>query len=998
MRRLPALLAAATLAALLPTLAGAEETLKQKLQQLPNRFRDEQTQVRALEARKDAESALDLGRLLKNGLAAARDNPLRQADEKAAEDAFERAIAAGGPAANDARAELADLLAAPDRPAGDMQRAIELYKTAAEGGSSGAAVALARLLEGGQAIARNLDQARALYTRALRDEEPEAAFGLARLAAAGGDSEAVNSFTAQGIMFLRLRADRSAAAASALATRYANGDGLPRDLDRARTLFQQAIGLGQTSAAISLGKDLAAGSDVPRDPAAARALLIDAETAGSVEAARLLLTDAAGPASFNLGSDEIALLVRHVEGIGDISGMLVAASLYRNGRGVASDPARSAALIGRVMASARQNPPELVRLGRMFRSGSDVPADPDRAFAFFAAAAEAGIADGAIAGAEMALDDSVKLKDVDPKKVVGWLQQAAAARVARAMVLLGDAYRRGFGVPRSDEEASRYYDMAIAGGSEASALERRAFLYLDNASGRDDGLRAVALLQRAAGQGRTQAMDVLGRQYQYGTYVAKDAILAERWFIRAGELGYLPAMIDLGELYEAADPPLGSPEKAFAAYQRAWSAGSGEAGLHLGRILKTRGQAAEARAMFQQAMGRGDSVSAIELAGLVLAEAKPGASETAAGLIDHAVELSRADSNSGLAVAEAIAALPDPTLVGRGIKLLTDLDAGGDGAATRILAELYVTAKVGPFDRATAETWARKAAVRGSAQPLFMLGAAMIRGDQMAKDVPAGVALLEEAHRNVPTHMQTAILLARQYQTGAGVKQDVARGLELLSQAAEFGSITAQVLTARAYAEGSGTARDPAKAILWFGRAADQGSLEAMMELGRYYAAGEGVKLDAERAFGFFYRAAEKGSVEAMVEVGKSMLVGYGTLQDTPLGVRWLEQAATAGSVSAMYDLFQFYNLGDAENHDAAKALRWITQAAENGSAEAAFRMALLYRDGGLVAKDESQMKVWLGRAAKAGHNYSARLLAKLEKAGKPTVIYDDDPNDTGDE
>ena len=163
---------------------------------------------------------------------------------------------------------------------------------------------------------------RPFTTQALLDEEPDAAFGLARLATAAGDEAGAKSFTAQGIVFLRLRAERSATAASALATRYATGDGLPRDLGRARVLFERAIALGQTTAAVSLGTKLVEGTALPADPATAKALLVEAEAAGSVDAARTLLADAAGPQTFKLSPDEIDLLVRHLEGIDDIPGML----------------------------------------------------------------------------------------------------------------------------------------------------------------------------------------------------------------------------------------------------------------------------------------------------------------------------------------------------------------------------------------------------------------------------------------------------------------------------------------------------------------------------------------------------------------------------------------------------------------------------------------------------------------------------------------------------
>src|SRR5262249_33769536 len=149
----------------------------------------------------------------------------------------------------------------------------------------------------------------------------------------------------------------------------------------------------------------------------------------------------------------ISLVARHVEGIGDIQGMLAAASLYRTGRVVPQDAVRAAAIIERVLTAAHNDPPQLVRLGRMFRNGTELPADPERAMAFFIAAAEAGIADGAIAAAELGLDRSTNLADADPKRIVALLDKPEFAKNPRALVLLGDAHRRGYGVPKSATEA-----------------------------------------------------------------------------------------------------------------------------------------------------------------------------------------------------------------------------------------------------------------------------------------------------------------------------------------------------------------------------------------------------------------------------------------------------------------------------------------------------------------------------------------------------------------
>src|SRR5258708_13320967 len=117
--------------------------------------------------------------------------------------------------------------------------------------------------------------------------------------------------------------------------------------------------------------------------------------------------------------------------------------------------------------------------------------------------------------------------------------------------------------------------------------------------------------------------------------------------------------------------------------------------------------------MCQAAVARGDPVDAVELAALALATGGTGQAE-AARLVDQAISLARGDSNAGLDVAQAIVGLADPDLLQRGVKLLSDLDAGGDGSATRILPMLYVTGQVGPFYLPPATSFAPKPPARAS--------------------------------------------------------------------------------------------------------------------------------------------------------------------------------------------------------------------------------------------------------------------------------------------
>jgi len=996
-RALP-LAALLMLGAAAPALAQSASTGRQQ-QSTTAKYQREQARLEQLKARTDAAAALELGRLLKAGLLISPSVVVRQSDLPGAEQALRRAAKDNGATGMAAKLDLARLLGSPGRSDKDMREGAQLLQQVAEQGDPQVAVELAALYASGQGVPRDLDKAANLYEQALMAREPDAAFGLAQVETERGNRDAAESFTAQGVLLLRLRAGTSAAAAGDLALRFARGEGMPRDLGQAMELTRRALALGDTTVAVELAKNLMTDQGGPADPKLAGKLLREAMMLGSLGAARVMLQDFADGGSLEVAPAEATFLIEQMEATSDIDGMFIAATLYEEGRGMARNPARANELYQRVQRISRGDPVALLKLGRSLRDGRGrQAADIRRAYEFLKAAAELKSVEAMLAAAKLVLGNpEVLASEVGRSRE--WLDEASRAGNLEAAMLMGDSYRKGVGVAPSDETAARYYDLAIEQHNSAPAMERRAALLLDSAKTRSEGLKALALYQRAAEAGRPHAMTEIGRFYVMGRYVQADPAIAERWYMRAVELGHVPAMLRLGELYENGPGTIASAEKAKALYERAWSTGLAEAGVRYARILRAGGQLADALSIFEQAASRGSAVAAMELAKSAYA---PGGVDKARvpDLVEQAAKLSEGKSNDRLAAAQIMMALPDPDIAKRGVELIEEVDRMGDGAATRILAEIYVAGKLVPFDAAKAEEWARRSAARGAVQPQLALAAEMLQGGRVPKNARKSVEFLEDAHKRMPTNVQAIVTLGRVYQVGLPpeVPQDVRRSFLLFQSAAELGSVQGQVRTARAYSEGSGTPRSPENAIVWYSRAADQGSGEAMMELGRFYAAGEGVALDAEQAFGFFYRAAQDGSAEAMVEVGKSMLVGYGTASNVPGGVVWLEKAANTGNVTAMYDLFNFFSLRDPSVRDGKKAVSWLRKAIEGGSAEAAFRLALLYRDGDMVPQSDAEMKRWLGRASQTGHAYSGKLLAKLTKANSGVVAHQPEPNDTGDE
>ena len=117
---------------------------------------------------------------------------------------------------------------------------------------------------------------------------------------------------------------------------------------------------------------------------------------------------------------------------------------------------------------------------------------------------------------------------------------------ARSQFLFGVLYQHGRGVPRSDEEAMKWFLLAADQGlSDAQFI--LAAMFQSGRGGRA-GNAAEALLwyRKAAEQGNAPAQFSLGLLYEGGQGVARDPIEANKWFRLAADQGHDGAQSKLG--------------------------------------------------------------------------------------------------------------------------------------------------------------------------------------------------------------------------------------------------------------------------------------------------------------------------------------------------------------------------------------------------------------------------------------------------------------------
>lgn len=174
-----------------------------------------------------------------------------------------------------------------------------------------------------------------------------------------------------------------------LARRYATGDGVLPDFERAVALYRKAAESGHPEAQNRLGRHLDAGLGTPPDTAAALGWFAKAAAQGKpahVFDYATVLEKAAGDDP-DKQADALATYARAAE-LGHIPALTSLGVLYQQGIGTEVDYHKAAGLFEQ--ASAAGDLRALNNLGLLYVRGHGVDQDYDRAAKLFQAAAEAG--------------------------------------------------------------------------------------------------------------------------------------------------------------------------------------------------------------------------------------------------------------------------------------------------------------------------------------------------------------------------------------------------------------------------------------------------------------------------------------------------------------------------------------------------------------------------------------------------------------------------------
>ena len=312
-------------------------------------------------------------------------------------------------------------------------------------------------------------------------------------------------------------------------------------------LFRQSAEQGDTAAQFNLGLIYDLGRGVPQDKA------------------------------------EAARWYRMVAEQGDDGGQYHLGCMYYDGDGVPKD---DAAAVGWFRKAANQGHVEAqYRLGCMYLLGEGVSRSYAAATRYFRNAAEQGDVGAQAMLATMqargVVVSKVDAPDYTPLYTVIGL--AAEQGHAEAQYKYGSMYEHGKGVPRSKEEAFKWYRRAAEQG-HVQAQSILAVLYELGDGVRQDKEKAVKWLRRAAELGDAESQYFLGAKYYHGAVgVPQDYAQAIKWFRLAAEQGD-DELLNLLSSFIVSMAEIGDCEEGMRWVRNAAEQGEAWAQLSVGRI------------------------------------------------------------------------------------------------------------------------------------------------------------------------------------------------------------------------------------------------------------------------------------------------------------------------------------------------------------------------------------------------------------------------------
>lgn len=675
-------------------------------------------------------------------------------------------------------------------------------------------------------------------------------------------------------------------------------------------------------------------------------------------------------------------------------------------------------------------------MGRAYRFGWYVNANPVRATNWFTKAAEQNMPD-----AMCNLGDMYSYEDgltIDYEKAFYWYEKAAETKHSRALTELGDMYYAGKGVRQDYQKAMEYYQKACDEGYPY-AFYSLGFMYWKGQGMLPDKEKAQEYLSQAAAMGNESAFQLLNRMdheseeekdidpFARQAYLEAQQALADKetekyinLLSQSANLGYVQALNDLGDLYfngELAPKHMG---KAYEYFLKASQNGSGYGSYSCGFILM-KGSSDIPRdiekglSMFRLAVDQNYKAATRDLARYYYSLETEEDNRKALDYYLQYIEYNPKDTDTllhiGLIYESGLGVPLNIDLARRYYERAAEQDE--TGMAYNFLGGTYMNDEETESNERKAVHYFQKAIELGNTNAMFRISYYLHNGKGgLQVDIPREIELLTEASKR-GNHQATYRLGLLFEDNESGMAQNLELSVKYFQLAADNGILAAINKMGELYLFGEVIPANLTKAISCFTAASEQGYGKASYWLGRLHTDGIGqLEKDTQKAMNYYRKAIEQGYEEArewMEQLQKNLVDETITDIEIPQDksdeelykdaknalekaqfktayayFSYLTQRNHAESFNELGDMY-FYGRGMAINQ--AKALELYKKAAALDSVYGFFNVGFLYWNGPEEIQDPEQALQYLKKAAQMGYTYALSFIGDIYRTGPEELI-----------
>ena len=264
-----------------------------------------------------------------------------------------------------------------------------------------------------------------------------------------------------------------------------------------------------------------------------------------------------------------------------------------------------------------------------------------------------------------------------------------------------------------------------------------------------------------------------------------------------------------------------------------------------------------------------------------------------------------------------------------------------------------------------------------SVEQLFQQGSTLIKQNNLAK----GIDLLRQAANQ--GHPTAAFEIASLHEMGVGVKKDYQQAKHFYEIATNSGHRNAHFNLSLLLTNEAAPFVNLSEARKVMQVIALKGDIEAQYVLATLYKNSiNGVSSQPSEAIRWLQSASKNSHGKAQFLLGIHYLKGDYVARNTQQAFNLLSSAAKQGVDGAQFNLALMYERGDGIPANNTEAFRWYQAAAKNGNANAQQNLGIKYLLGENVAPDSKKALSLITGAANAGLRNAQLLLGQLYQSG----------------